>query len=108
MGLDLGVEVAAAGEDGGRIVHLAGDVKGAREPVAQARGAVVEGGQVGGVTVDVLGCLGAQERKGVGSVHAVADGKVPYCELAASVELAATHIVDIARLLKHHLVGKGF
>ena len=40
VGLDLGVEVAAAGEDGGRVVHLAGDVKGTREPVAQARGAI--------------------------------------------------------------------
>lgn len=29
VGLDLGVEVAAAGEDGGRIVHLAGDIEGA-------------------------------------------------------------------------------
>lgn len=34
--------------------------------------------------VGVLGCLGAQERKGVGSVHAVADGKVLYCELAVA------------------------
>lgn len=40
VGLGLGVEVAAVGEDGGRIVHLAGDVEGAREPVAQARGAI--------------------------------------------------------------------
>ena len=40
VGLDLGVEVAAVGEDGRRIVHLAGDVEGTREPVAQARGAI--------------------------------------------------------------------
>ena len=47
----------------------------------KACGAVAEGGQVGSVAVDVLGCLGAQERKGVSGVHAVPDGKVPYCEL---------------------------
>lgn len=40
VGLDLGVEDAAAGEDGGRVVHLTGDVEGTREPVAQARGAI--------------------------------------------------------------------
>lgn len=31
VGLDLGVGVAAAGEDGGRSVHLAGDIESARE-----------------------------------------------------------------------------
>lgn len=50
----------------------------------KADGAVVEDGQVGSGAVSVLGCLGAQERKGVGSVHAEADGKVPYCELAVA------------------------
>lgn len=50
----------------------------------KAGGAVVEGGQVDSGAVSVLGCLGAQERKGVGSVHAEADGKVPYCELAVA------------------------
>ena len=44
VGRDLGVEVAAVGEDCRGVVHFAGDVEGAREPVAQAGGAVVEGG----------------------------------------------------------------
>lgn len=35
-------------------------------------------------------------------------GLDPGVEVAACVELAAAHIVDIARLLEHHLVGKGF
>ena len=61
VGFDLSVEVAAVGEDGGRIVHLASDVEGAREPVTQARGTVAEGCQVGGVAVDVLGRLDSQE-----------------------------------------------
>ena len=34
-----------------------------------------------GDAVSVLGCLGGQERKGISGVHAVSDGKVPYCEL---------------------------
>lgn len=33
---------------------------------------------------DVLDCLGAQEREGVDGVHAIPDGKVPYCELAVA------------------------
>ena len=40
VGLDLGVEVAAVGEDCRRVIHFAGDIEGAREPVAQARGAI--------------------------------------------------------------------
>lgn len=36
----LGVEVAAVGEDCRRVIHFAGDIEGAREPVAQARGAI--------------------------------------------------------------------
>lgn len=34
-----------------------------------------------GDAADVLDCLGAQEREGVDGVHAIPDGKVPYCEL---------------------------
>lgn len=34
-----------------------------------------------GDAVSVLGRLGGQEREGVDGVHAVSDGKVPYCEL---------------------------
>ena len=37
-----------------------------------------------GDAVSVLGCLGGQERKGISGVHAVSDGKVPYCELAVA------------------------
>ena len=37
-----------------------------------------------GDAVGVLGCVDAQERKGVGGVHAVADGKVPYCGLTVA------------------------
>lgn len=34
VSLDLGVEVTAVGEDCRGVIHFAGDVKGAREPVA--------------------------------------------------------------------------
>ena len=37
-----------------------------------------------GDAADVLDCLRAQEREGVDGVHAVSDGKVPYCELAVA------------------------
>ena len=49
-----------------------------------AGGAVAVGGLVDRGAASFLGCLGAPERKGVGSVHAEADGKVPYCELAVA------------------------
>lgn len=108
VSLDLGVEVAAAGEDCRRVIHFAGDIEGAREPVAQARGAVVDRCEVGGAVVGVFVGLGSQEGEGVGGVHAVADGEVPDGEFAAGVELAAAHVVDVTRFLEHHLVGEGF
>lgn len=107
VSLYLGVEVAAVGEDCRGVIHFAGDVEGAREPVAQARGAVVDCCEVGGAVVGVLVDLGSQEGEGVGGVHTVADGEVPDGEFAACVELAAAHVVDIARFLEHHLVGEG-
>lgn len=107
VSLNLGVEVAAVGEDCRGVIHFAGDVEGAREPVAQARGAVVDRCEVGGAVVGVFVGLGSQEGEGVGGVHTVADGEVPDGEFAAGVELAATHVVDVAGLLEHHLVGEG-
>ena len=108
VSLYLGVEVATVGEDCRGVIHFAGDVEGAREPVTQARGAVVDRCEVGGAVVDVFVGLGSKEGKGVGGVHTVADGEVPDGEFAAGIELAAAHQVDIARLLEHHLVGEGF
>ena len=37
-----------------------------------------------GDAVSVLGCLGGQKRKGISGVHAIPDGKVPYCKLTVA------------------------
>lgn len=53
VSLYLGVEVAAVGEDCRGVIHFAGDVEGAREPVAQACGTVFDRCEVGGAVVGV-------------------------------------------------------